>query len=296
MSTKSTQSGWGDYLAARNAGLPCLPAVTQLSPEVVRIMGGNPGDMQLQGTNTYLVGKGRDRILVDTGEGCPIWLKTLVEYLDKNQLKISHVLLTHWHPDHVGGVPALLAKYPELTTAVYKATPDRGQNPINDGQTFVTEGATLQALFTPGHSKDHMCFVMEENGAMFTGDNVLGHGTSVALEDLKTYMESLRIMTHDMRAGGLKIGYPGHGAMIEDLSASLMVYTRHWEMREKRVLAAFAEGNGMAMLTTREVTASIYGPGMDALAGPSIMHVLLKLHEEGTIDFTVVGQEKKWFM
>jgi hydrolase len=137
---------------------------------------------------------------------------------------------------------------------------------------------------------------MEENGAMFTGDNILGHGTSVALEDLKTYMESLQIMTHDMRAGGLKIGYPGHGAMIEDLSASLRVYTRHWEMREKRVLAVFAEGNGMAMLTTREVTASIYGPGMDALAGPSVMHVLMKLHEEGTIESTVVGQEKKWFM
>ena len=52
----------------------------------------------------------------------------------------------------------------------------------------------------------------------------------------------------------------------------------------------------MAMLTTQEVTASIYGPGMDALAGPSVKHVLLKLHEEGTIEFTVVGQKKKWFM
>ncbi|KAJ5308739.1 hypothetical protein PENANT_c013G06043 [Penicillium antarcticum] len=296
MSNKSTQSDWSDYLAARNAGLPCLPAVTQLSPEVVRIMGGNPGDMQLQGTNTYLVGNGQSRILVDTGEGCPIWLKTLVEYLDKNQLKISYVLLTHWHSDHVGGVPALLAQYPDLTMAVYKANPDRGQNPIKDGQTFITEGATLQALFTPGHSTDHMCFVMEENGAMFTGDNILGHGTSVALEDLRTYMESLRIMTHDMRIGGLQIGYPGHGAKIEDLSASLMTYTRHWEMREKRVLSAFSEGNGMPMLTTREVTASIYGPGMDALAGPSVTHVLLKLHEEGTIEFTLVGQEKKWYM
>lgn len=220
----------------------------------------------------------------------------MVEYLDDNQLKISQVLLTHWHPDHVGGVPALLAKYPDLATAVYKADPDRGQNPIKDGQTFVTEGATLQALFTPGHSTDHMCFVMKENGAMFTGDNVLGHGTSVAVEDLKLYMESLRIMTHDMRAGGLKIGYPGHGAMIEDLPTSMMQYTRHWEMREKRVLAAFSERSGTAMLTTREVTANIYGPGMDELAGPSVMHVLLKLHEEGTLDFTIVGQEKKWFL
>ncbi|KAG0153322.1 hypothetical protein PDIDSM_5173 [Penicillium digitatum] len=194
-----TQPVWQEFLSARNAGLPHLPAVAELSAEVVRILGGNPGDMQLQGTNTYLVGSGQERILIDTGQGYPIWLTTLVNYLDQHQLSISQVLLTHWHIDHTGGLPALLARYPHLSTAVHKAHPDHGQRSIRDGQAFTAEGTTLRALFTPGHTQDHMCFILEGSGAMFTGDNVLGHGGSVVVEDLGQYMKSLKSMTQKVR-------------------------------------------------------------------------------------------------
>ncbi|KAJ5964144.1 uncharacterized protein N7479_004020 [Penicillium vulpinum] len=293
-----TQPGWQEYLSARNAGLPYLPAVTELSTEVVRILGGNPGNMQLQGTNTYLVGSGQSRILIDTGQGCPIWLTTLVKYLDQHQLSISQVLLTHWHTDHTGGLPALLAQYPHLAAAVHKARPDSGQHSIHDGQTFTAQGTTLRALFTPGHSQDHMCFVSEESGAMFTGDNVLGHGTSVVTEDLGEYMKSLQVMTRSIYNEDITVGYPGHGAVIEDLPARLIVWSRHWELREKKVLSAFIGGNTkiMASFTTREIILRLYGPELEAMAGPFVAQVLSKLADEGKVGLAVTAQEKKWFM
>ncbi|KAJ5497859.1 hypothetical protein LT330_002848 [Penicillium expansum] len=293
-----TQPVWQEFLAARNAGLPHLPAVSELDAEVVRILGGNPGDMQLQGTNTYLVGSGQERILIDTGQGCPIWLTTLVNYLEKHQLRISHVLLTHWHNDHTGGLPALLAQYPHLATAVHKAQPDHGQHSIRDGQTFTAGVTTLRALFTPGHSQDHMCFVLEDGGAMFTGDNVLGHGGSVVVEDLGPYMKSLKSMTQSVRYEEIRVGYPGHGAVIDDLPAKLMVWSRHWEMREKKVLSAFVGGKTKikAPLSMREIIACLYGPEMEAMAGPFIAQVLSKLVDEGKVGLARAGQEKKWFL
>ncbi|CAG7926096.1 unnamed protein product [Penicillium olsonii] len=291
------QSGWHDYLAARNSGLPRLPAVTNISPEVVRILGGNPGDMQMQGTNTYLVGTGQSRILIDTGEGIPIWLSTLVEYLTQNQLSISLVLLTHWHIDHTGGVPDLLAQYPHLKDSVYKAQPDCGQTSIRDGQIFTTEGATLRALFTPGHSLDHMCFVLEETETMFTGDNVLGHGNSVVVEDLGRYMASLKRMKNNIENEDMQVGYPGHGAVIEDLPSKLTVYMRHWETRERVVMAAFKKPgtNARSLFTTSEVTRHLYGPEMEEMARPFVSQVLSKLSEEGKISFAPMGDKKKWF-
>jgi hydrolase len=133
---------------------------------------------------------------------------------------------------------------------------------------------------------------------MFTGDNVLGHGGSVVVEDLGPYMNSLQVMTRSVRNEEITVGYPGHGAVIEDLPAKLIVWSRHWEIREKKVLSVFMKSNAKtrAPLTTREIIACLYGPELEAMAGPFITQVLSKLAGEGKLGLSVTGQEPNWFM
>ena len=93
---------------------------------------------------------------------------------------------------------------------VHKHDPASGQNPIYDGQIFETEGARLRSFHCPGHTTDHMAFVLEEENAMFTGDNVLGHGTAV-FENLAVYLDSLSRMREQFHG---RI-YPGHVGPIQ---------------------------------------------------------------------------------
>ena len=88
----------------------------------------------------------------------------------------------------------------------------------------------MKSVFTPGHAVNHMCFLLEEENALFTGDNVLGHGYSI-VEDLGVYMKSLE----RMKAQGCAVGYPGHGAKIDDLPRKIAQYIQHKELREKQV-------------------------------------------------------------
>ncbi|KAL6856714.1 polyketide synthase [Trichoderma novae-zelandiae] len=225
---------WTEYLSTQRSKLPELPDVGHVSACVVRFLGGNPGDMQLQGTNTYLIGTGNSRILIDTGEGYPQWAVNVTRYLEDHDVSISHVLLTHCHADHTGGVADLLAHDPSI--AIHKHKPSKDQKPIANGQVFPTRGATLRAVLTPGHTADHTCFVLEEENALFTGDNVLGHGYSVA-ECLGEYTKSLRLMA-SLRCA---IGYPGHGDMIRNLPRKMATYIAQRDSREQQVYAALVE-------------------------------------------------------
>ncbi|KAF4308346.1 putative metallo-beta-lactamase domain protein [Botryosphaeria dothidea] len=258
-----------------------LPEVERLSPRVIRILGGNPGKFTLQGTNTYLVGQGPNRLLIDTGQGMSAWITSLKQVLREENASIDHAILTHWHPDHVKGVPDLLELSP--STKIYKNQPDEDQLDIADGQRFQTDGATLRAFYSPGHTTDHMALVLEEEDAMFTGDNVLGSGTAV-FEDLATYMDSLARMSQQFSGRA----YPGHGPVIENGKSKVLEYIKHRQEREVQVLEALAKPNGeTASWKSMQIVKEIYKDVPETLheaAQRGILQVLDKLTDEGKVN------------
>jgi len=149
--------------------------------------------------------------------------------LKKENIAISKAIITHWHHDHQGGIENLLECFPD--TGIFKNHPEEGQQDIEDGQIFQVDGASVRAVFSPGHAQDHMSFILEEEDAMFTGDNVLGAGTAV-FEDLATYLNSLEIMRGKFQGRA----YPGHGPVIEDGPAKILEYIRHRKQREEQVI------------------------------------------------------------
>ncbi|KAH8791649.1 metallo-beta-lactamase superfamily protein [Hyaloscypha finlandica] len=269
-----------------------LPEVERLSSRVIRVLGGNPGKANdfrfdnLQGTNTYIVGTGQQRLLIDTGEGKPSWIASLKDTLSKENATIGKAIITHWHHDHTGGIKHLLEHSPDAI--IYKHQPSDGQQDIQDGQRFQVDGASLRAVFSPGHTQDHMSLVLEEEDALFSGDNVLGTGTAV-FEDLLTYLQSLEKMRGRFRGRA----YPGHGAVIEDGPSKILEYIRHRQLRENQVIQVLkssksepeveANVNEADDWTSMEIVKIIYKDVPENLhiaANGGIIQILLKLEEE----------------
>ncbi|KAG7287762.1 hypothetical protein NEMBOFW57_007277 [Staphylotrichum longicolle] len=282
-----------DYLDSQVANLPKLNDVEQISPRFT-----------LQGTNTYIIGTGRARLIIDTGQGIPEWADLIEATLAASSITLSHVLLTHWHGDHTGGVPDLLRLYPRLSDSIYKHTPAKDQQAIADGQVFRVEGATVRAVHAPGHSHDHMCFILEEENAMFTGDNVLGHG-SAAVEILPTWMQSLRVM----QSHNCATGYPAHGEVIRNLPGKIHLELQVKERREERVLRALARvrhdqrsaaPSAKGSVTVRQLVTVMYGEQMDPQVRekaiePFTDEVLRKLAGDGKVAFELKAGQRKWF-
>ena len=261
--------------------------VQQWSPRVFTALGQNPGSFTGPGTNTYLVGTGHARILLDTGDGRPEFLPVLAEALEAaGDIEIQEIVLTHGHPDHVGGVASVQAEHGALRVskmahAAFDDPFDLEVHEIGEGDRIQTEGATLRALHTPGHAPDHICFVLEEEQAIFTGDNVLGIGTTVippGSGDLGQYMNSLeRLLDESPR-----VLFPAHGPRIDDGITKIREYIAHRLAREEQILEALRAGHERIQDMVAEIYAA-YPKALHAAAGQSVSSHLLKLEAEARV-------------
>ncbi|CEF69584.1 Beta-lactamase-like protein 2 [Strongyloides ratti] len=233
-----------------------LDNISKLSPTVTRVLGQNPSSFTLLGTNTYLVGSGEKKVLIDTGEkNIPKYIDLLKEAL--GTCKIDSIIITHWHGDHVGGIPDIL-KITNKNIPIYKIKrPDievenqsELYNYVEDGYIIKTDGATLKMIATPGHTMDHAVVYLEEEKALFSGDCVLGEGTSV-FEDLYTYMNSLNILL----SLNPEIIYPGHGPVIKSPKDKITEYIKHRNQREEQILKCL---EGKEYMTSMDITNNVY--------------------------------------
>lgn len=230
----------------------------------------------------FLSSRTHRRILIDTGEpDNEQYLSLLSGYLFENKIQLSHIVVTHWHADHIGGVSGVLKRMQiEKTCQVLKGKSDRDivtSTAVADGHEIQAEGATVKLIYSPGHTDDHFAAYLVEENALFSGDCVLGEGSAV-FENLRLLLSSLQTFVN------LKptVIYPGHGPVVENPMTRLQQYIDHRLMREKQVMDALPE-DASAGLTIEGIVRKMYTDTPEKLmraAAGNVFHHLNKLQEE----------------
>lgn len=232
---------------------PAHGELRQVTPYASVLLANNPSPMTLDGTNTWLVRapSAAECVVIDPGPADAEHLDRVVEHGP-----VAQVLVTHHHPDHTDGVAELAAR---TGAPVRAASPEwcRGADPLFPGEVLVAAGIRLRVLATPGHTRDSVCFQAEDPPmAVFTGDSVLGRGTTVVTAEdghLGSYLSSLRMLA-EVPEGVLAL--PGHGPELPDLRTAATGYLQHRQQRLDQVRAVLAERG--PELTPREVVETVY--------------------------------------
>ncbi len=257
----------------------------RLSERVIRVTAPNPGPMTGPGTNTYLVGQGDDWTVIDPGPVSEAHLQALRAAAPG---RIARILVTHTHRDHSPGAAALAQATGAPAwgrAAVHPEWHDTGfvpQRELQHGERLaLAPGVSLRVLHTPGHAANHLCYLLEEEKTLFTGDHVM-QGSTVVINppdgDMALYLATL----HALLDEDLEWLAPGHGFLVERPHEVVRALIAHRLRREAKVVAALRAAGPAALGALLPRVYDDVAPALHAMASRSLLAHLLKLQAEGT--------------
>jgi ribonuclease/clavin/mitogillin len=259
----------------------------QVSPSVRAIQVPDDSPMHPQFTTIYLVGRGQV-LTIDSGEDAERYRWMFKGYLAATEhAEIGQSAITHFHIDHSSNLRWLRDQFGAEVYVLEAAKPllgerlpDTGVHEIAGGDELGPGGGVkVRALLTPGHSPDSLSYYLEDEGVLFTGDTVLGEGTTT-VNDLSPYLESLQRL-RDLP--NLRVICPGHGPLIEDPVQRIDLYLRHRELRERQVLKALQTGDALTSWQIMELLYPELNPRLRRSADGNVRAHLTKLAKDGRI-------------
>ena len=266
----------------------------RVSTLIRRVIANNPGPFTYTGTGTYVVGQ-RQVAVIDPGPRDPAHLEAILAAVEGEQ--VTHILVTHHHLDH----SPLAMRLKERTGAVIygcKAPPPSGPHAqvqleagadgafapdveVRDGEVIAGAGWTLEAISTPGHTSNHLCYALKEENALFSGDHIMGWSTTVITPpdgDMTAYMQSLE----RIRERHFAAIWPTHGPPIREVDAFLDAYIAHRRARESQILEGLAQGPARIGELVPRLYADV-DPRLHPAAGWSMLAHMIDLVRRGRV-------------
>ena len=269
--------------------LPAVYGVAQrLSPRIERLLAHNPSPFTFRGTGVYLVGDAENVVVIDPGPNVPGHVASLLAAIGDR--KVTHILITHTHRDHSPAAAPLKAA---TGAGTYGYGPHaRYQDDVEEGgdrdfvpDVLVKDGDRIagifQCVFTPGHTSNHMCYALEDEKALFTGDHVMGWSTTVVAPpdgDMGDYMRSLEKLI----ARQDDILYPTHGSPIVAPRSFLRAYLSHRRMRETQIGRALMRGRDTVPALVETLYAGL-APALHRAAALTVEAHLKHMIEDGRV-------------